>query len=164
MCTWAAWRPCHRGGCWLRFRHQRTRRYLRPLTTTAHLLVDTEPRRNRTPSDASPRGRRSAQGAGDQRIYLSLSRDGDIGQRWSPPVKLPVKSKGVQVRPGRQEHACSYTSCTIRACTVTRVSVCHHPNPLPLTFDFLQAGQVIGSVRIGASEPASECATKYPTP
>jgi hypothetical protein len=38
------------------------------------------------------------QGAEDQRIFVSVTKDGDTGQRWTEPTRLPVKARGAQVR------------------------------------------------------------------
>mmetsp|Transcript_9248 Transcript_9248/g.22285 ORF Transcript_9248/g.22285 Transcript_9248/m.22285 type:complete len:1073 (-) Transcript_9248:14-3232(-) len=44
------------------------------------------------------------EGAVDQRIYLSYSRDGDVGQRWTKPARLPVRARGAQWGPVLHVH------------------------------------------------------------
>eukprot|EP00192_Tetraselmis_astigmatica_P010037 CAMPEP_0117660152 /NCGR_PEP_ID=MMETSP0804-20121206/6814_1 /TAXON_ID=1074897 /ORGANISM="Tetraselmis astigmatica, Strain CCMP880" /LENGTH=951 /DNA_ID=CAMNT_0005466859 /DNA_START=145 /DNA_END=3000 /DNA_ORIENTATION=+ len=44
------------------------------------------------------------EGAEDQRIYLSFSRDGDVGRKWSDPIQLPVRSRGAQWGPVLHVH------------------------------------------------------------
>eukprot|EP00873_Tetraselmis_striata_P038825 jgi/Tetstr1/459089/TSEL_004539.t1 len=44
------------------------------------------------------------EGAEDQRIFVSFSKDGDVGQRWTDPARLPVKAHGAQWGPVLHVH------------------------------------------------------------